>query len=781
MSSFLAFFRFTEQKNKKLLNTAMKRKFIPSLLISLLLISIPFTFFSTSAFAQHIENDYETILTDVLGFNHISLSTKETFPSGKYEAVLYAELAGYAETNVLRYYPILTYNNYSTIFPGPVGAEYGSDGYLAQPYPYKIFEVQDEFGLSLLASEEFFTEYWLNEDSEHHSKIYENLDVPNMYLIGFEDKLGGDDRDFNDMILSLTQIISPKIVSVIRSPLNPKADQSVIVTTQVIEGESQIESIILSYKTDSSSWNNVTMTQNGESYTANIPGYPVNTQVNYKIYAIDIENNSDVSTLESYTVIIPNSSPIAVMTYSPTITFTDEVVKFDASSSYDPDGTIESYFWSFGDGNNSTEANVIHSFEEDGEYTITLTITDNEGLVSGKTGIQIVKNRPPVAAISVSEPIMVNESVLFDGSSSYDSDGIITSYTWSFGDGTAIEGETAAHSYPNAGIYSIILAVEDNDGASSQKKLTIYVTEESTSNETTNKRPVAQFTAVPKIVTVDEMVSFDASESFDSDGSIVSYSWNFGDNTSGSGVTVNHQFSEQGTYTITLTVTDNNSQIDIDATSVSVTVEATPNLNPVAAFSKSISNAVRGEIIHFNAAQSYDTDGLIASYKWDFGDGTTSPEIEVDHKYTETGVYTVTLTITDNDGVTSQTTSAITITNASPIASFTKSAETVKVDEMVSFDASESFDSDGSIASYSWEFGDGNTATGVTAENTYTKQGTYAITLTVTDNSGDSSTISANITVETESGLPLINIIGIAIIVIGAIIVILILARRRSA
>jgi PKD repeat protein len=781
MSNYLTFFRFNKENNKEFLNiTPVRSKIIPTILISLLLISFPLTLFSIPTYGQHIENDYETILTDVLGFNHISLSSVETFPPGKYVAILYAELAGYSETNLLRYYPVLTYNNYSIIFPGPVGAEYGSDGYLDQPYPFKIFEVQDEFGLSLLASEDFYTEFWRNEDSEHHSKIYENLDVPNMYLIGFEDKLGGDDRDFNDMVLSLTQILSPKIVSVTRSPLDPRANQQVTITAQVIEGEAEIKSVILSYQIGSSSWTNVTMNQNGEYYAAPIPGQPTNTQVKYKIYATDVDNNSDISTLESYSVIILNSSPIAVMTYSPSVTFTDEVVQFDASSSYDPDGTIESYSWDFGDGNTATGANVIHSYEENGEYAITLTVTDNEGLVSGKTGIQLVKNRPPVAVISVSEPVMTNESVLFDASSSYDSDGTIISYTWSFGDGTATEGVTATHSYTNSGVYSVILAVEDNDGASNQKKLTIYVTEETSSDET-NKRPVASFTAVPRIVTVGETVSFDASESFDSDGSIASYSWDFGDSNTGSGVTVNHSFNKQGTYTITLTVTDNNGKIDIDANAVSVTVQATPNLNPVAAFNKSTQNAVRGETIYFDATQSYDTDGLIVSYAWDFGDGTTSTEMEVDHTYTDIGIYTVTLTITDNDGVKSKTTSAITISNESPMASFTKSAETIKVDEIISFDASESFDPDGSIASYSWDFGDGNTATGLTAENTYMEQGTYIVTLIVTDNTGDSSMITANITVEAEPGLPLLSIIGIAIAAVAALIIILILARRRSA
>ncbi|MEJ2242682.1 MAG: PKD domain-containing protein, partial [Candidatus Bathyarchaeota archaeon] len=571
------FFGVNKQKNEKnLTKTKMRTKLIPSILISLLLISIILTFFSTSTFAQHVENDFETILTDVLGFENIALSTAQTFPAGKYQAILYAELAGYSEINILSYYPVLAINDLQTIFTGQEGAVYGGDGYITPPYPSKIFETDSDFGLSLLASEgRFYTEIWLNEDSEQHSKIYVNSDIPNMYLIGFEDKLGGDDRDFNDMVLSLTQIISPKIVSVTRSPLDPNENQEATISAQVVKGEAEIESVILSYKLGSFGWTNVTMTQNGDSYIGTIPGQTVNTQVSYRIFATDVNDNSDISALDSYTITIPNESPIAIMTYSPTVTFTDEVVQFDASSSYDPDGTIASYSWDFGDGNTATGANVIHSYEDNGEYSITLTVTDNEGLVSGRTGVQIVKNRPPVAAISVSEPIMVNQSVLFDAGSSYDSDGELISYTWSFGDGTAIEGATTTHSFSNVGVYSIILAVEDNDGASNQKKLTIYVTEEPISGET-NKRPVASFTALPKIVTVDELVSFDASESFDSDGTIASYSWDFGDGNTATGAMTENTYNEQGTYTVILTVTDDIG--DSSTTSVNITVETDSGL-----------------------------------------------------------------------------------------------------------------------------------------------------------------------------------------------------------
>ena len=123
MNPYLALFRFNKKKNEKSLkSTKMRNNIVPFLLISLLLISSPVTLFSTLTYAQevHVEADLETILNDTLGFTNISPSTLETFPAGKYQAILYAELAGYSDTNVLRYYPVLT-DDFQTIFPGPVG------------------------------------------------------------------------------------------------------------------------------------------------------------------------------------------------------------------------------------------------------------------------------------------------------------------------------------------------------------------------------------------------------------------------------------------------------------------------------------------------------------------------------------------------------------------------------------------------------------------------------------------------------------------------------------
>jgi len=145
----------------------------------------------------------EPTLVDVLttlGFTNVSETSVETFPAGYYEVTLYAEFAGYHATNELSYYPINT-SSYNLLFSGPEGNE----GYISPPLN-KTFSCSVTFGLSMYVGAEghrYFTENTQNPDGENHSKVFLNLDAPDMYLIGFENVYGAGDRDYNDMIFSL--------------------------------------------------------------------------------------------------------------------------------------------------------------------------------------------------------------------------------------------------------------------------------------------------------------------------------------------------------------------------------------------------------------------------------------------------------------------------------------------------------------------------------------------------------------------------------------------------
>src|SRR5437773_904055 len=143
---------------------------------------------------------------------------------------------------------------------------------------------------------------------------------------------------------------------------------------------------------------------------------------------------------------------------------------------------------------------------------------------------------------------------------------------------------------------------------------------------------------------------------------------------------------------------------------------------------------------------SSDPDGSISSYSWAFGDGVTSTVQNPSHSYAAGGTFTVTLRVTDNQGAQSTTASqnvSVSPANQPPVASFTSSCSALTC----SF-TSTSSDPDGSIASYSWNFGDGATSTAANPSHTYAAGGRITVPLRGTDNQGaHSTTASQNVPV----------------------------------
>jgi PKD repeat protein len=173
-----------------------------------------------------------------------------------------------------------------------------------------------------------------------------------------------------------------------------------------------------------------------------------------------------------------------------------------------------------------------------------------------------------------------------------------------------------------------------------------------------NIPPQASFTFSPASPLVNQWITFDGRGSTDPDGTIVGYSWNFGDGATATGAQVQKRYSSAGTYTVALTVTDNRGATDTTTRTVTVTA---PNQPPTASFTFAPTNPDPGQNVVFNAAASSDPDGTITAYAWNFGDGGTASGATVSHAYGAAGTYTVTLTVTDNLGATGTTTRTITV------------------------------------------------------------------------------------------------------------------------
>lgn len=161
-------------------------------------------------------------------------------------------------------------------------------------------------------------------------------------------------------------------------------------------------------------------------------------------------------------------------------------------------------------------------------------------------------------------------------------------------------------------------------------------------------------------------------------------------------------------------------------------------------------------VVGFDAADSYDPDGEIVSYEWDFGDGNISYEITTSNVYDIVGTYTASLTVTDDEGKTATDSVVITVEddNYAPIAVIWASPLSGMEPLHVEFDASDSSDPDGYIVSYDWDFGDGYGASGSTTSHTYAA-GSYTAQLTVMDNLGKTSTATILITVASDE--PVLN------------------------
>jgi PKD repeat protein len=523
--------------------------------------------------------------------------------------------------------------------------------------------------------------------------------------------------------------VPPVISNILQVPNSPYPSETVKVSAEVTEpaDASGVKNVTLWYTT-TGRWYSTGMTMQGGLWTADIPRQGGGVYVKFFVAAFDNAGNNAKTAHFGYRVIIPNRPPVAEFSESASIVYTGVAIDFNASDSYDIDGYITLYLWDFGDGTTDSGVTVSHAYVDDGEYNVTLTVTDKRGAIDRKKAVKLVKNRPPLAFIRGHVVACDKEEIVsFDGSLSYDPDGTIVNYFWDFGDGTTATGAKVSTSYTEKGLYTVTLTVTDDDGATGTT---------ATSKTVMNKSPIAIFTESAENVDVDEAISFDAAESYDPDGTIVDYSWDFGDGTTGNGITVSHAYSDDGLYLVTLTVTDN----DGAAASAQAT-KTVLNRQPVASFTETAETVDTDEAIFFDASKSSDPDGTIVDYSWDFGDGTTGTGVSAQHDYSEDGIYTVILTVTDDDGATGTTKAKKNVMNRVPVASFTESAETVSSGERIHFDASESHDPDGVIVTYSWDFGDGNTAVDVEVDHAYEDDSVYTVTLTIIDD--DDATASA--------------------------------------
>ncbi len=395
-----------------------------------------------------------------------------------------------------------------------------------------------------------------------------------------------------------------------------------------------------------------------------------------------------------------------------------------------------------------------------GSDSITFTVEDNDGAVSAPATVNIEVEEPIIPAVAIVSP--ASGADIVQG----------TSFTLSYSLSNAasvkvsVDGEVVAASNPGSsvtlsapdalGSFDVELVALDTDGnelsASDSATYTSIVAPP-------NGVPVACFTASDTVY-VGSPVSFDADCSTDPDGDALSYAWDFDDGGSASGETAVHTFVMAGSYNVSLSVNDGE---DSDAVTNTITVEERPAslvscevgsadiwnsgfvLNNIAITNEGTETIdswqvelPMGQVVSISGSWNADLE-VVGSSVFASGNQNTTPlnpgqTVVFGFQGAHNGSFSAPECIGGGDNQEP---------NTDPEASFTSSVNNLSA----SFDASSSSDVDGDALSYTWDFGDGQTASGESPSHTYASADTYTVNLTVSDGRGGSDIASDSVTV----------------------------------
>lgn len=337
-----------------------------------------------------------------------------------------------------------------------------------------------------------------------------------------------------------------------------------------------------------------------------------------------------------------NNAPLVVLSVNPESGPAPLVVTASTVESTDSDGDIVASRIDFGDGTVATTPEATHTYDANGIYRVTATLTDNTGLSSAQTfNVMVGTTQPPNAVLAVTPtrgaaPLTVSASTA--GSS--DADGSIVSATVDFGDGAVIQGSASSHLYPNPGTYTVKATVTDNQGASTTATQTVIVSP--ASGVTITSPTQGQSTTSPVRIT--------ASASSDApittmhayvDGQLV---YRIYDKKVDVSVAM-----AKGWRHVVVQAWDGLGKLHRSEAHVNV-IDPQGNMLPVADLAVTPETGRAPLLVNASTSKSYDPDGSIHSSTINFGDGTITNGPSASRTYTLPGTYTITATVTDNLG-----------------------------------------------------------------------------------------------------------------------------------
>ncbi|MCX6652199.1 MAG: PKD domain-containing protein [Methanomassiliicoccales archaeon] len=428
--------------------------------------------------------------------------------------------------------------------------------------------------------------------------------------------------------------------------------------------------------------------------------------------------DSDGSNSTSHQVKITDIAPLANFLFAPTDAIEGTNVTFN-DTSYSYDG-LTARLWDFGDGNSSTSRNITHMFAQNGSYSVKLKIWETDGNTSEMTKVVNVSDSSIQADFWFTplQPVEGTQVTFHDNSSDYDE---IVYWHWDFGDGNSSNGKDVTHVYAQNGTYQVKLSIRDQDGT--EANITIPITISDTA-------PTASFTYAPLTICEGQTVWFnDTSVAYDG---IASWYWSFGDNSYSTVRNITHIYQQNGTYQVKLSIRDQ------DGTEANITIPITiSDTGPTASFTYAPLTICEGQTVWFNDT-SVAYDG-IASWYWDFGDGSHSDLRNATHAYGDNGTYLFSLLVTDRDGSTNSTSTSVSILDLGPQVYF---SHTDPIEGVLAFFNDTSTTPVDPIVNWSWNFGDGHLAWGAKVTHAFNRTGSFLVALTIKDDDGSTNSTS---------------------------------------
>jgi PKD repeat protein len=437
-----------------------------------------------------------------------------------------------------------------------------------------------------------------------------------------------------------------------------------------------------------------------------------------------------------------DTATVTVLNVAPSVDAgADQTVNEGQSATFggtatDPGADTLSYAWDFGDGTAQVTGTLTpaHPYRNNGIYTVTLTVTDGDGGVGTDTLTVTVENMAPVVSAGPDQAVIEGSTVSFSGS--FTDAGLDDTHVihWDFGDGAVSDGSlTPAHVYADNGSYTVTLTVADNDGGTGTDTLVVTVS---------NAAPVVDAGANQTAVeggTVSLAATF--TDAGSGDNHLATINW--GDGSSGAGtvvggtVTGSHAYADNGVYSVTVTVTDSNAGAGSDTMTVTVS-----NAAPVV-YAGPDQAVDRGDTATFSGSFGDPGSADTHTITWNFGDATpvVTGTLTPTHVFATAGIYTVTLTVTDDDGGTDSDTLSVEVRETAQLAADLTGVTVLAEAVPGTFDATGSV-GPYPVVSYAWDWNYNGSVfapsgdTGAVMSHAWNDNGSYTVAVRVTDSHG---------------------------------------------